>query len=687
MRRLPRLAPVLLVGAIAASGCAELSADDEAAIERMLGRELPSADGAVEAFALPDTVVEPDSSVGVIDRDMQSADRPDVKPVPCPFDELAVTDVDCGEIEMPGRGADDDYEITITFARFNATGDADAYRPDPVVYLHGGPGGSIVADAEFWYDSIVAPHIDVRDVILYDQRGGGESTTLPVCDGATEAAERFHTTVLRHEDLAADYIAGLAACAETVAAAGHDLTAYNSRINAQDLIDLLWAIGVEQYNLHGSSYGSRLAQTVMRDEPSGARSLVLSGVYPIDANLMGSVPTSIESALEVVFDGCAADDRCAEALPDPWTALEALVAELDRSPLSLDVPLTSEESYRTRFDGTDLLNGIHNVLYVGTDAAEIPDLLIDWADGDRRRVERMGRESLFDYTDTATFLLVQCADENRFTQPADLDRPLDHEFLRAVDLAPAINGVDSRTICGSWDTGATPPIANEPVGWDVPTLLFAGASDPITPPQWARQLAERLPRARLIERADMSHDADDGWCATTMIASFVARPEVLPDVDCVATPTILPMPNLAERLREPWEMVDATLDLDDDGEFVDVRLPNWWSNWEGDAHIRWRDLDVYDPTAVIVRAAGSEYDLVAHLPFEFFRPPPWTNEPSTITPPGWSRHVLDTTGGTLYRWTNERSEADITIVVEPGEPDDLETRVLLPLAESMGTES
>jgi pimeloyl-ACP methyl ester carboxylesterase len=680
MRRFLRLLPALLAVALIAGACADISAEDEAALEDLLGRSLPEPSG--DPFVLPEpnsNGLDPD--VGVIQR---SGDRPEIDSARCGFERDDIAEADCGEITLPGRGEDDDYEITLSFARFNATGPAAEVRPDPVVYLHGGPGGSIVDDADFWYESIISPHTETRDVILYDQRGGGRSTDLPVCHEATESSDRFHASPDPHDELAADFLADLASCSEKFARGNHDTTAFNSRINAEDLIDLLWALGVEQYNLHGSSYGSRLAQTVMRDSPEGVRSVILSGAYPIDANLMGSIPVSIETALTAVFDGCVADETCNEALPDPWQALEDLVTELDAEPLGVDLPLDSDNTYETYFDGTDLLNGLHSVLYVGEDAAEIPDLLIDWADGDQRRVLRLARGSVFDYTDTATFLLVQCADEGAFADGADLDRPLVHEFLRAVDLAPSINGSDSLEICADWDTGDTPSFENDPVTWDAPTLIFAGAADPITPPLWAEQLAERLPRGRLIHRADLSHDSDDGWCSLGLITAFVEQPDLLPDISCAATPATMPMPNLAERLRTPFEISDGTVDLNNDGEFVDVQLPNWWSDWQDDAHIRWRDLDVFDPTAVIIRAPESEYDLLAHIPLEFSRDPTWTITPSSAVPDGWFREVLVTTAGSLTRWTNSTTGANITLVTEPGESPTLEDRVLRPLATSLG---
>jgi len=675
MGRLLRLAvPVLVLSALVATACAEITDDERAAIDAATATG--SDDGPNALPRPPRTTSEP-TPPG------REGTPPRVEPFPCPFERDDLPPTECGTITLPGRGVDENYTVEIAFARFFATGEAEDIRPDPVVYLHGGPGGAILDDADFWYDSIVAPHIEQRDVILYDQRGGGRSTTLPVCHEAGEISDRFYVDVARHETLAAEFVAALDECATKFRdLTAVDLTAFNSSANAQDLVDLLWALDVAEYNLHGSSYGTRLVQTVMRDAPQGVRSIVLSGTYPIEANLMGSIPVSMESSLTAVFTGCAVVPICDQALPDPWSTLEGLVENLDARPLRIDIPLTYDDSYQIAFDGTDLLNGLHSLLYVGSDAASVPDLLIDYVDGDDRRIRRLAGESIFDILDTATFLLVQCADESGFTTDADLARPLVHEFLRAVDLAPAINGIDSITICESWDTGITDPIENEPVTWDVPTLLLAGAVDPITPPQWAADLAGRLPRSRLVIQAGASHDSDEGWCAVGLISDFVNRPDVLLDTSCAANDTELSVVTTAGRFREPLEIIDWSLDLDGDGEYTDIRLPDWISDQQDNAHIRWRALDPIDPTALIILDGNADYDLVDHLNFSGTIPE-WAAVPLPFVPEGWTRWTMETTGGTLISYVRDSDAFEIALVLEPGETEDLEQTVLLPAAVSV----
>jgi pimeloyl-ACP methyl ester carboxylesterase len=661
---------VLAISAVIAVGCASTTAEERALIDESL-ENLDATPLAQDEFDDPDPFgLEVDRTpttkpeIGVVERATAPAR---IEQFGCPFETNNLAPARCGRVEMPGRGVDPDYTVEIAFARFVATGKEEDIQNDPVVYLHGGPGGSILDDADYWYDSIVAPHIEHRDVILYDQRGGGRSTKLPSCTEATISTDAFFVERAPHNELAAPFLDAVAECADRLAQRlDIDLTAYSSAVNAQDLVDLLWALGVQTYNRHGSSYGTRLAQTALRDEPGGIRSVTLSGVYPIEENLMGSIPQSLEASLDHVFMACANTQPCDDALPDPWSALEDLVSRLDDRPLAVTLG-SGIGSYALRFDGTDLLNGIHNFVYVGSDALTIPDLLIDERDGDDRRLQRLAATSVFSGLDIAPFVLVQCADEARFTTADQLDRPIDHPFLNVVDAAPAINGSNALTICDSWDHAETPANENDGVRWNAPTLLLSGALDPITPQWWAESLASELPNARLVRFAGASHDSDEGSCAIKMIAAFVETPTV---------------PTKAERFQEPLSFDEWTFDLDADGEFADGRVPAWDAVYFDDVEIFWRNLDPLDPTSIIVVPDGNTYDAMSHLLiYEFV--PEWRLDGRSLVD-GWTRESVSLQTGALVRYVNDISGVQVVLVTESGEPADLETTILAIVAGSLG---
>ena len=62
----------------------------------------------------------------------------------------------------------------------------------------------------------------------------------------------------------------------------------------------------------------------------------------------------------------------------------------------------------------------------------------------------------------------------------------------------------------------------DPVRSDVPTLLLAGALDPISPPEWATSAAHGLTRSTLIVRPGAGH-LDEDECTRHLIAEFITR--------------------------------------------------------------------------------------------------------------------------------------------------------------------
>jgi pimeloyl-ACP methyl ester carboxylesterase len=104
-----------------------------------------------------------------------------------------------------------------------------------------------------------------RDVIFYDQRGVGFSEPKMCPEEAINWGPRTEGGAERRAPL--PEVA--ARCGDSMRRAGLDLAQYNSAVSARDLQDLRRALGHEQWNLFGHSYGSRLASVDLRRAASG----------------------------------------------------------------------------------------------------------------------------------------------------------------------------------------------------------------------------------------------------------------------------------------------------------------------------------------------------------------------------------------------------------------------------------
>jgi pimeloyl-ACP methyl ester carboxylesterase len=228
-------------------------------------------------------------------------------PKPLPPGLSEVTTVRCGTLTVAENHAVPNgkaIQLSVLILKGTTT-----VTRDPIVHLQGGPSGNYasVLGGEFGLGTSRATG---REIVFFDQRGTGESNPLLKCNDNE----------------------GIPACLRRLQAAGSDLAAYNSEESARDVETLRKALGYEKLNLYGQSYGTVLAQTVMRLFPSSVRTAMLEGVssIPFDAPLPSS-PKALESALGRVFEECAANAACKAAYPSPAKDFDDILLALSRA--------------------------------------------------------------------------------------------------------------------------------------------------------------------------------------------------------------------------------------------------------------------------------------------------------------------------------------------------------------------
>ena len=209
----------------------------------------------------------------------QDAATPRFEPGDCIFQSPAGQEPECGYLIVPeDRSNPDGNTIQIAVARFKST------NPNPpddaMIYLEGGPGGSTLENISLSFDSLFAPYLADRDVIAFDQRGVGLSQPTLDCPELTDMTYAMldqRITVDESVRLGAEAIS---ACGARLQSDGINLAAYNSVESAADVNDLRQVLGYDQLDLLGISYGTRLALTIMRQQPEGLRAVILDSVWP-----------------------------------------------------------------------------------------------------------------------------------------------------------------------------------------------------------------------------------------------------------------------------------------------------------------------------------------------------------------------------------------------------------------------
>src|SRR5690606_4478065 len=100
----------------------------------------------------------------------------------------------------------------------------------------------------------------------------------------------------------------------------------------RDLESVRKALGVEQVNLVGVSYGTRVAQQYAMRHPARTRTLVLDSVAPNELILGNDFALSLERALDLQFAQCTQSEACAARVGAPRPQLDRLMATLRADP-------------------------------------------------------------------------------------------------------------------------------------------------------------------------------------------------------------------------------------------------------------------------------------------------------------------------------------------------------------------
>lgn len=258
----------------------------------------------------------------------------------------------CGAYTVPvDYNAPQADTLNLAFMVLRAT-DANP-MPDPIVYLAGGPDQSGVVSASA---ALYGDLRQNRDLIFPAQRGTLFSRRLALeeCVGLLgeqldrKELDAFVESTSEREKPAADlpFEAYLAAYSETAGAinarcheaftnAGLDPAQFNTANSTDDLVGLLAALGYESFNLHGTSYGTRLAlETVRRHPEANIRSVVLDSPAPPTEKRLATSATALHNVVLRVFEDCSADAECSAAYPNLTERTASLLARLAAQPVT-----------------------------------------------------------------------------------------------------------------------------------------------------------------------------------------------------------------------------------------------------------------------------------------------------------------------------------------------------------------
>ncbi|MFD7256747.1 alpha/beta fold hydrolase [Streptomyces sp. NPDC059874] len=486
-----------------------------------------------QAQPSPDTT--PGAPIGTTARTVGDARY---QPGPCPKTVEPIEALEgarCGTLTVPeNRAKPSGKTLKLGVAIVPAA--AATPKPDPIVWLAGGPGDDAVGEAKMAIDGGLNRD---RDVIFMSQRGTYSADPALLCPNIDE----FNARVGLAFDASSTgslHVEATKACRDKLAATGADLSAYNDTESAADYDDLRTALGLEQWNLFGISYGTDLALIYMRLHPEGLRSVGIDGILP--PSKAGSVVAwaSFRQGVDGLFKACADQPACNKRYPNLAATFEKLVSDLEAKPVTTTVTVPgNDKPVKVVLDGGALVTW----LATATHAAEgVPRSLDELANGNPQRVAQQWagwrtNPKGIGVTSHGLANGIFCSEWTPYeSKEAAIQGGQEAfpSFPRSVQAqAPQLPFLHED--CDVWEVPPAAPSIRDVTSGDIPTLVVSGSFDAQTGADSGTYVARTLSKAKAVTVPYEPHVVfATSKCAQEITVSFFETPDA-PKTECLKT--------------------------------------------------------------------------------------------------------------------------------------------------------
>lgn len=343
-----------------------------------------------------------------------------------------------------------------------------------LVALAGGPGQAATPFAAD-FALALAPALKTRDLVVFDQRGTGQSAFLN-CPNSMSTATNLQQFVQM--------------CANEL---GPARDFYTSKDSAEDIDSVRQAVGAEKVTIFGVSYGTYVAQLYSRLFPAQTAGLVLDSV--VSATGVDPFERSNFAAISKVLAADCSRKLCSGITSNPFADLTKVVQRSKAARLKLHYVDSAGRVSSFTAGEADIFNFMVETFSLDAVArSRIPSALRSELSGDSYPLGRLlvplGSSSSSTQLSTALYLATSCSDITYPWSPADSPAVREDKAVSALGaiptssfspFSPSTSLSDSDIpLCVYWPTSAVDSSVVAPAP-DVPVLLLDGMEDDLTP--------------------------------------------------------------------------------------------------------------------------------------------------------------------------------------------------------------
>lgn len=419
----------------------------------------------------------------------------------------------CGTLEVyENRATKTGRKISLNIVVYPATG--EKRERDPLFYFAGGPGSAATEDALGFAPEFAKIRVH-RDLVFVDQRGTGKSHPLDCKFFNADDPQSYLGYFFPLEDVRK---------CRTELESHADLKLYTTTIAMDDIDEVRAALGYEQINLFGGSYGTRAALTYLKRYPKRVRTAMLQGVAPTDQHMPVDFPVANERALQGVIAECADDEACNRAFPKLKEETKSVLAQLTKGPVEVEVQKpNSTARVKVKLSRDLAAEAIRYMLYSPVPATRVPVILHLAAQGNFGPLAETAiqyRKLLVGTGSNGMYLSITCAEDLPWVKKDEAERLAVDTFLGDYRFR------QQKEACALWPRADVEPRYSEPTKVDVPVLILTGQWDPVTPPSNGERAAKTLPNSLHVVVPQGAHGLGGlvgGDCILGLMTEFLAQ--------------------------------------------------------------------------------------------------------------------------------------------------------------------
>ncbi len=376
---------------------------------------------------------------------------------------------------------------------------------EAVVFVQGGPGASGIENIGSW---IYHPLREKNDIVLMDLRGTGFSEPR-LCPDLGQKFLNILAKNQSNQDDVKQKVAETLICRQDLVNKGVDIDSYHSLSVANDLHALKNELGYAQWSVYGVSYGTYMAQVYASNFPDDLRSLVLdSAIDDISSYYTKNTSNYLDSLFKV-FEACSNDPECNQQYPDLEKVYFETIADLNKNPLTVAVKKDLVESGTFTYNAEDFKVALQQALYKKKIIEVIPLVVYQFHNRNEKALGNL--VSAFSGLLSMDYGVYYCVSCNE-TLPNNKFEEFEQnaQQFEAKGLMGGVSFYKSDfKVCDQWNLNKPDSLSIynkvDLSELTIPTLIFEGEYDPITPPANGDRIAKGLTSVQVIKAPTYGH--------------------------------------------------------------------------------------------------------------------------------------------------------------------------------------